>query len=590
VRLAILVKQVPKFEVMELGSNGRLRREGVELELNPYCRRAVAMGVQLAGSDGSSTAITLGPTASEEILREAIAWGVSDGVLCTDFAFAGSDTLATARALAAAIQREGPFDLVLCGRNSVDADTGQVGPAVAELLGLPFAGPARELQLEDGGLRLRCELDDGHIDLALALPAVVSCAERLCEPAKADPEPRAAVSSDQIRRLAATDLGLGPWGQLGSPTAVGQVRILEAARARLRLAGPPESQARAAVVLLADRGALTDEPVHPSRVGSRSTRTRAGCAVAVLAEPELDRVTSELLGAAAELADMVGGHVVALGGDASRAGALGTHGADVVVAGELPSVPEEATLLVEAWARGTDVWAILAPSTAWGREVAARLSVRLNAGLVGDAVGLDVDHGRLVAWKPAFGGQLVAAITITSPLQMVTVRPGALATEGYSPAGATIVQFWPAIVLPPSRITHYDRERDDDIEILARARVTIGVGAGIGPTDYPLLEPLRELLGAELAGTRKVTDRGWLPRSRQIGLTGRAISPRLHISVAAAGKFNHVVGFRGARTVLAINHDPGAPIFEHADIGITTPWQAAVEELVARVGARSIAN
>src|SRR5512135_3453037 len=142
-RIAVLVKQIPKFEAMELGPDGRLRRDGIELELNPYCRRAVSKAVELAAERAGSrvTVLTLGPPAAEDALREAIAWGLArtvdiDGVLVTDPAFAGSDTLATAKALAAALDREGPFDLILAGRNSVDADTGQVPPELAELCDL----------------------------------------------------------------------------------------------------------------------------------------------------------------------------------------------------------------------------------------------------------------------------------------------------------------------------------------------------------------------------------------------------------------------------------------------------------------------
>src|SRR3954467_14423937 len=131
---------------MQLRPDGRLQREGLELELNPYCRRAVSKGVELAReAGGTCTVFTLGPPPAEDVLREAIAWGADDGVLITDAAFAGSDTLATAKALAAALEREGPFDLVLAGRNSVDADTGQVGPEVAELLDLPFVTSVKQL-------------------------------------------------------------------------------------------------------------------------------------------------------------------------------------------------------------------------------------------------------------------------------------------------------------------------------------------------------------------------------------------------------------------------------------------------------------
>src|SRR3954447_20294348 len=231
-RIAVLVKQVPKFEAMELGPGGRLVREGLDLELNPYCRRAVSKGAELAADTGGrSTVFTLGPPPAEDALREAIAWGVDDGVLITDAAFAGSDTLATARALAAALTREGPFDLVLAGRNSVDADTGQVGPEVAELLDLPFLAGVRHLSIEGTRVDARCEHDDGWLQAEVELPALLSCAERLCEPAKVDPEGRAAVPPDRIRRVTAADLGPGPWGADASPTWVGPVKVMAVSRA-----------------------------------------------------------------------------------------------------------------------------------------------------------------------------------------------------------------------------------------------------------------------------------------------------------------------------------------------------------------------
>lgn len=584
-RVAILVKQVPRFEEMELGPDGRLRRDGVELELNPYCRRAVSKGAELAReAGGTSTVFTLGPPSAEDCLREAIAWGVTSGVLVTDPAFAGSDTLATARALAAALRRRGPFDLVLCGRNSVDADTGQVGPAVAELLGLPFAGPARELDLHDGRLRLRCELDDGHQDTELSLPAVVSCAERLCAPAKIDPEERVRVHPERIHTLDAAELGPGPWGQEGSPTHVGRVRVMEVERARVRLEGPAAEQATTAVGILAARGALEAAPVIPATTLPPSPGD-SGHAVAVIAEPGLEPVTTELLGAGAELAAAVGGHVVALGAGPGDAWRWGMRGADLVAGETLPDVAEDAAAAVEAWVTGTPVWAVLAPSTAWGREVAARLSARLGTGLVGDAVELSVEDGRLVAWKPAFGGRLVAAITCSSELQMATVRPGVLPAPAPREVAAAVADWSPPP--PRGRVVHHDRVRDDDVETLARATTTIGVGAGLVPDDYPALEPLRRVLGAELAASRKVTDRGWLPRSRQVGITGRSISSRLHVAVGVSGKFNHVVGIRGAGTVLAINRDPAAAIFDHADVGMVALWQEAVEALTAALMARA---
>jgi electron transfer flavoprotein alpha subunit len=107
----------------------------------------------------------------------------------------------------------------------------------------------------------------------------------------------------------------------------------------------------------------------------------------------------------------------------------------------------------------------------------------------------------------------------------------------------------------------------------------------VHPDEYRALEPLRRLLGAELGATRKVTDAGWLPRSRQIGITGRAIAPRLFVSIGASGKFNHMVGVRAAGTVLAINSDPDALVFDAADAGILGDWREVVPLLVAAIEA-----
>jgi electron transfer flavoprotein alpha subunit len=131
--------------------------------------------------------------------------------------------------------------------------------------------------------------------------------------------------------------------------------------------------------------------------------------------------------------------------------------------------------------------------------------------------------------------------------------------------------------------------RDDDVETLARAAVVIGVGTGVTPEEYEELSPLAAVLGAELAATRKVTDKGWAPRARQVGITGRSIAPRLYVAVGLSGKFNHMVGVRAAGTILAINADRAAPVFEHCDVGIVGDWHQVVpllQEALRRVAPR----
>jgi electron transfer flavoprotein alpha subunit len=584
-RIGVLVKQVPKFEEMELGPDGRLRRDGVDLEMNPYCRRAVSQAVELAAArPGSSiTVLTLGPAEAEDALREAIAWGLArdveiDGVLVSDAAFAGSDTLATAKAIAAALARVGPFDLVLTGRNSVDADTGQVPPEVAELCDLPFLTGVRELSVDGAHVRARCEHDDGWVDAEVDLPALLSCAERLIDPAKVDPEGRAAVPATRIRTLRAGDLGPGPWGQDASPTWVGPVKVMAVTRARWREpdAALPD-QVRDAVRFLRERGALIRER-HQAPAVVAESQSHTPC-VMVIAEPDRLHVTRELLGVAASMT----GNVLAVVCEPPDGPTLVSWGANEIVHLDGTNVEDDLAPAVTALVESELPWIIVAPSTAWGREIASRVAARIGAGLTGDAIELAVDDDHnLIALKPAFGGQLVAAIGYRWNRQIATVRPGVLPTLTPRPAPATFAHG--TIAVPArGRVRVLSRVRDDDLDVLAEAHAVIGIGQGVGPDEYDALEPLRVALGAELGASRKVTGNGWLPRARQIGNTGRSIEPRLFVSIGASGKFNHMVGVRAAGTVLAINPNPQAPVFDASDVGIVGDWHEAVPLLVAEI-------
>lgn len=676
-RVLALAKQIPVFQEMRLGADGRLVREGV-LHMNDYCRRAVAKGHEIAkASDGTMSVMTLGPDSADTVCREALAFGEASGypvsgIHVCDEAFAGSDTLATARALAAAIRRTGPYDLVLCGLNSLDADTGQVPPQIAELLDLPFAAGVRRLALDGETLRLELEHDDERSLAEVGLPALLSCAERLCDPCKIkEPEVWAQQDGSLIAKLSAADIaddalavaqGTSPWGQEGSPTSVGETRIVPTDRERLivwtgtssrddcydgnaedtggngeRNEGGEELEAaiRRAVGHCIDGGALDDsnararstqsEPtVAATLLSSSESVSLSGSfpAVGVIVEPDRLRIARELLGAAAGLASQIGGKVVALGSHLPEAQELGSYGADegVALKAELNTAPTSlthtengvedsptssrnnsisATLLeedvaaaVSSWCEKESVWALLVPGTEWGRQVASRVAAKQASGLVGDAIGLDVGSSfanphdplmkhRLIADKPAFGGQLVAEIFCSSPLQMATLRAGVLpllASRESKPAAMSV-----QTCAPRNRVKLLSRQRDDDSDELANADVVIGVGRGVDPADYPLLQEVCEQLGATLCATRKVTDRGWMPRARQVGITGHTISPHLYIAIGLAGNFNHSVGVRTSGTIVAINTDPEALIFETCDIGLVGDWRELLPPLAGEL-------
>lgn len=588
-RVAVLVKQVPTVQDLWLGDDGRLRRTDVELELNAYCRRAVARGVALAAEhSGRCTVFTLGPPSAADALREAIAWGADRGVLITDPAFAGSDTLATARALSAALGR-GEFDLVLVGRNSVDSDTGQVGPGVAAFLDWPFLAAARELEIDrTGTIRARLELDDGWAEAEVALPAVVSCAERLCQPAKVEPARRAAVPAERIETLTPAALGAGPWGQAGSPTRVGEVRVTALRRRGEVLSGPLPETVAAAVNVLTELGAVGDGGNGAAAPAVPGPLPPGGQPVAVLVEPGRELEARELLGRAAELAAGTQRHVVALDAACGPAGALAAWGADRVVQVPGAEAAQDAAASIVCWCRDAGPWAVTASATLWGREALSRLAVLLGAGLTGDVTDFSITAERLIGWKPTIGDRLVAAVSSDSLVQLATVRPGALPLlKPRSVTAAPPVEVLP--VMRVSRVRVRSLTRDDDLDALAAARVVIAVGAGVDRKHYDWLERWRLALGAELGATRKVTDAGWLPHSRQIGLTGRNVAPDLYLALGIQGKLNHAIGFQRARAVLAVNSDPQAPVFQHADVGIVGDWREVAEELFpALAGTRGL--
>ena len=537
-----------------------------------------------ASQGGSCSLFTLGPPSAAECLREGIAWGADDGVLITDPAFAGSDTLATSKVLARAIEHMGKFDLILTGKNSVDADTAQVPPQLAELLGLPFLCGVRDIALRQRRLTAVCELDDGRQWSETDLPAVVSCAERLCEPAKVPADQLRSVSSDKIIVLGSSDLGPGPWGLDASRTVVGEVRRITAERRRNILSGSLESQVARAVSMLVEAGAVPFRSILGSTQLSKLAPVpdewqRRGARVAVLVEPEKSHVTRELLGCAAHLGSKVSASVCALsvGHDLSPIEMSG-WGADEVVRLRGATSEEDIARSVAIWCNAAKPWAVLAPSTSWGREVAARIAIQIDAGLTGDAVDLEVSDGRLVAWKPAFGGTAVAAIRATTWTQMATVRPGVLPSRPARTSMSVPVHDLEGV--DSGRVTHLRTVRDDDCGRLSSSSTVIGLGAGVDPAHYKEIDPLVEVLGAELGATRKVTDKHWLPRSRQIGITGHSISPVLYVAIGLSGKFNHMIGVRAAGMVLAINCDHDAPIFRESDIGIVGDWRVVVPMLI----------
>jgi electron transfer flavoprotein alpha subunit len=611
-KIFVSIKQVPDVAALALDPVTRcLVRAGITLFANPYDLRAIALAARLKQEQGAQiVAATMGPPSAAEVLALARAAGADRCILVSDPALAGSDTLVTARVLARLIEREAT-DLVLMGQYSVDSETAQVPVETAELLGWPCLAAVRSFTIDPASrlIQATCETDDGTEAVTTQAPAVITTAERLIPPLKIGEEALAPARSAQIESLTASDLGFQSRevGLAASPTRVGAIRAMIVERAGKTLAaGSIEDRAAAAASLALDRG-LASAASNTSRwPKSGDTDSAELWVLPQAADGDLSPVSFELLATARRLAADAGGKTVAvlLGapGIERLADRLGAHGADRVLA--VPD-PRLEPFTADAWRDALDglldrhpaPLLILGGATPVGRGTLGRLAARRRLGMTGDCIGIEREaNGQLAHLKPAFGGNVLAPIYCATTPQLATLIPGSVPPLAANPDHRPDLRI-ESIPIGDPRVTVFARDRSASAAAAAldRAYLVLCVGNAIsGPEQIPALrEQLDALesatgLAGALAATRRVADAGWLPRQIQVGLTGRAIAPQLYIGVGVRGAAYHLVGIRQARTVIAINSDPNAPIFGQADIGIVGDWQEVLPAL-ARAFARQSA-
>lgn len=315
------------------------------------------------------------------------------------------------------------------------------------------------------------------------------------------------------------------------------------------------------------------------------------------------KVGLELMGPARLLADKSGEKLVAvvIGADTDAPCRMAVEaGADevIVVRGD-----EYAQYTTDAFANALTALArkhlpsvILIGATNNGRDLGPRVACRLKTGLTADCTGLDIDaESGNVAWtRPAFGGNLMATILCpdTRP-QIGTVRPGVF-KQGQPQAGREAPVVNEDIRTPAdairTRVVEVIEEIDQSTLSVEDAEIIVSGGRGMkGPENFALLQALADQLGAAVGASRAAVDSGWIPHAHQVGQTGKTVQPRIYIACGISGAIQHLAGMGSSETIIAINKDPEAPIFQVADYGIVGDLFEVVpiltEELKSRVGA-----
>jgi len=435
-------------------------------ELSPFDQSAVECALELSED---VTVISMGRPSAKDVLLRLTRLGCK-AVLLTDTAFAGADTLATAYALSLAVKRVGA-DLIICGRQSVDGDTAQTGPALATMLGYSLATNVMDFKADENSISVATRMGDCTLDY----PALITV-ERIRNLRFA----KLRSKLGEVEILSAQDIGadISRCGLKGSPTRV--MKTFESA--------------------VGKRKCKFIQPNELEGVIKEGLKKRA------------EQLAPQVSQTPLPLVWCVGDEVVS---------------AAKTVASQVKIIPRNSAKKLAEIIKENGCDFVLWPADLWGRSVAPQVQSLLDTGLCADCTALETDGKDLFMYRPAFSGTLTAKIRSTTRPAMATVR---LASGGDS-------------------------------------QIILSCGKGVKDI-LPQMEQKATDIGAELTGSRGIVDSGYMPYSAQIGLTGRSVGCDVYIAVGISGAVHHTCALDRVGTVIAINPDKDARIFEYADYGI----------------------
>ncbi|MFN2223965.1 MAG: electron transfer flavoprotein subunit alpha/FixB family protein, partial [Candidatus Promineifilaceae bacterium] len=280
------------------------------------------------------------------------------------------------------------------------------------------------------------------------------------------------------------------------------------------------------------------------------------------------KVTFEALSAARRLDSEVVAVVLGSGIEGAAA-QLGKYGAAKTLVADDAALAEYTvdayTEVVAGIVGQTNPAVVILGATTQGKELAGRLSARLDAGLATDCVAVDMDGGQVIATRPMYGGKILADMAISGAPAIIALRPNTITAEE-APADGAIEKV--SVNVGQVRTQVKSKQLETGKTDLTEAEVVVSGGRGLGGPDFSVVEALADVLGAAVGASRSAVDEGWRPASDQVGQTGKTVSPNLYVACGISGAIQHLAGMSSSKVIVAINKDPEAPIFTKADYGI----------------------
>lgn len=309
---------------------------------------------------------------------------------------------------------------------------------------------------------------------------------------------------------------------------------------------------------------------------------------------DIRKITYEVISEGRRLADAMGQDlsVVLLGSNIKdKAAELGQYGADKVYVADdqrlSPYTADSYVSVISQLVQANEPAILLLGASVQGKELAARLSARLNVGMAQDCVGFSIEDGSLVANRPIYAGKAYAKVSFDdSRPQMATARPNVMdINEPDTSKSAEILDATFTLEDSEIKTKVADVVKDEAGKVdLTEADKIVSGGRGMkGPENYKILDDLAELIRASVGASRSAVDAGWRPHTDQVGQTGKVVSPNLYIACGISGAIQHLAGMSTSKIIVAINKDPDAPIFQKADYGIVGDLFEVVPALTEEV-------
>lgn len=635
------MKQVPLPTEMRMGADGLMDRTKAKSMINADCTFGLEQGLQIKKQvpDAELIVIAMGPTSFEQSLKKALAMGYDRAILLSDRKLGGSDTFATGYALSSLIRKLGfeksskdPF-IIFSGRQTTDGDTAHVPSQTAENLGIPQATFVEKVEFFGDHLKVRRIIEGGYQVLKLPVPCLISVAPT-ATPARR-PSLEGAIYAKktpmEIWTLDKTGADASVVGINGSPTLVAKVVDIQKDRPPVNMiSGPTNKEFSENLVKeiekIKDRIAGGHAQIASKEEVKKTAQTQADSgfprvdfrngAHGVMTWVEMygqkpARSSLEILSQARKLADQLQTKVISIMvGDNIKVAAqeIIEHGADEVIVVEDPRIKEYTILPVAAaiaqYIEKNRPEIALFGATTSGRELAPRLASRIRAGVTADCTSLEVGeyahrikkavmYPVLESIRPTYGESKLATIIGFWCPQMATARPGTFKIPPRDlKRKGVVTEFKPEFRSTDFAVEVMETKREQGgADNLFVADIVISGGRPAGEhDDFKLIRELVQALqkkgiNADWGASRHAVDNGYAPYARQVGQTGKTIRPKIYVAVAISGAIQHLAGMKEAGKIIAINQDPQAAIFRHADFGIVRDYQEVLPALIEKVKA-----